>query len=123
MKDTTVTTYTLPKALQRPGLPTQIGMCELSGHEELMAHRVGSGDDARAGVDATKRAIRELDGKAIDGKAWKQEDLDTFWESWGPKVRALLLDAYIRMAAPDKGESDSFFASAEVRVPSPPSAT
>lgn len=105
--------YTIPQSARADGLACVVCLRELTSREEIDASRVGGLDFMKSQYEAVKRAICALDGKpasVADG------EVDAFWERCGPKVRALLLKAYIRMSSATEAEDADFFASETVKV-------
>jgi hypothetical protein len=117
MASKVIHTYKLPEALRKSpsggDLPESIGLRELTADEELQAHKVGRFDNMKTQYDAVKRSIAEVDGKAA---SYADGGVDKLWEACGPKVRALLLEAYNRISSPTADEEKDFFKSEEVRA-------
>src|SRR5262245_39118273 len=104
--------FAIPQSLRNGGsVPAKVGLRALTADEEIQASKSGRFDLMRTQYEATKRAVCELDGKQpADG------DVDKFWESCGPKLRGLVVQAYNKLSTATTEEEQSFFASETVRV-------
>lgn len=110
---TVITSYIIPKALQRDGVAKKIGMRELTVDEELRCSKLGRGEYMKAQFEAVKTSICMLDDKPVDNSAGV---VDVFYGKIGPKVRTLLLKKYIDTTTASTEEEDDFFKSEQVRV-------
>lgn len=105
--------YEIPKSLRNGTQAAKVTMRPLTTREEIDASKAGGFDLMKTQYEAVKRSICALDGKSasiMDG------EVDKFWEEAGPKLRSLLLQAHNRLSSANMEESDSFFASEQVRV-------
>jgi hypothetical protein len=105
-------TFTIPATLRNGG-PGKVGLRQLTADQELMASKVGRFDVMKTQYEAAKLAIAEFDGKPAN---YADGDVDKFWEGGGPKLRALLLQAYNHMASPSTEEEASFLSSEAISV-------
>jgi len=90
-----------------------VGLVEITSDEELMAEKLAHGDRGRIPIELAKSMISEIDGKRV---SQADGSVDSAWERMTPKMRNLITSAYVRLHIPQKEETDSFFASLEVKV-------
>lgn len=107
--------YALPESLRKDveGCPGRVGLRALTSREEIDASKVGGYDLTKSQYEAVMRAICELDGKTV---TLGTGEVEKFWESCGPKIRALLLQAYNRLSTASEAESTDFFKSEQVKA-------
>jgi hypothetical protein len=107
--------YAIPESLRQgsEGLPSKVGLRELTSREEIDANKVGGLDFMRTQYEAVKRAICELDGKKV---SIADVELDKFWDAAGPRLRALLIKTYNRMSSATEEEDRAFFESEQVKA-------
>ena len=91
-----------------------VGLVELTSREEQLAAKASTGDGAtRLAVELAKMSLVQVDGKTVgptDGS------VDKAWDTLGPKVRNLILTAYVQIHHVEDEEVTGFLASRQVRV-------
>jgi hypothetical protein len=106
-------TYTIPESLRTEGGPSSLGLSLLTVDQELTASKIGRFDTMKTQYEAAKMAIAQADGKDVmngDGA------IDVLWEKVGPKMRALVLQAYNEISSANGEEEAAFFKSRSVKV-------
>lgn len=97
--------FTIPQNLHREGVAKALTMREPSATDEVLAAKTPGGAGAFAAV---KNCIVELDGKKVEQAG---VEVEQFWSNCGPKVRSLLMNAYLRLFSADEEETQAFFGS------------
>jgi hypothetical protein len=94
--------------------PGTITMVELTFNEEQAASQAAKSHGRNAIYSLATRSVVAFDGKPL---TWEANERERAIESCGPKVRALILQAFQKLHAPeDKGEVDSFLESMTVQA-------
>jgi hypothetical protein len=107
----TVHTFTLPDSVL--GEVRSVGLVELTAEEELMATKRARGDHFRLAYELAKQALATVNGARVgvaDGSA------DAAWQGMHPKVRNMVLAAYMQLHTPDEGSTADFLKTVTVQV-------
>ena len=106
-----VYTYTVP--VKQSGKVKKVGLVELTVQEELMAAKRAQGDSHRLAYELSLQSLREIDGQAVsvgDGSA------DKAFNEMGPKVRQLVMQAYVKIHGAEDSDAADFLSSQEIKV-------
>ena len=105
--------YTFVVPTKHAGRAKKIGLVELTVHEELMAAKRAQGDSHRLAYELSMQALREIDGNPVsvgDGSAVKA------FNDMGPKIRQLVMQAYVKIHAAEDDDAKDFLSSQEIKV-------
>jgi hypothetical protein len=92
---------------------TEIGMVQLTAHEEMMCARRSNADPFRLVYEQAKQSLVEVNGERV-----KPEDgsVDAAFERMSPPVRNMVLQAFSKLHSPAEDALQGFLASQTVRV-------
>ncbi len=117
--------FTLPKDLhavapQHVGISmVKFGVVELSMQEEMISAKMADNSAHAMGSRNVMLAVRmakSADGKVLQELSLADESAETFWAKLNPKVRTLLMQAYVRINSPQPKETEDFLMSCESSV-------
>ena len=117
--------FTLPKDLhavapQHAGIPmVKFGVVELLLQEEMTSAKMSDNSALALGTRQVQMAVRYArseDGKVQQELSLADESSESFWAKLNPKVRALLLQAHLKVNSPTGSETEGFLKSCESSV-------
>lgn len=117
--------FTLPKDLhavapQHAGIPmVKFGVVELLLQEEMTSAKMSDNSALALGTRQVQMAVRYArseDGKVQQELSLADESAESFWAKLNPKVRALLLQAHLKVNSPTGSETEGFLKSCESSV-------
>jgi hypothetical protein len=91
----------------------EVGLVQLTSDEELLCFKRAKGDNARIALELAKSSLVEADGKVL---ASHDGTIDTFWKDCDPKLRQLVITAYVELHAAPEEDQDAFLKSRRTRV-------
>jgi hypothetical protein len=104
------TTFTIPESCRTATDPHTVTIRQLTFAEEksaMEAKEKGGGSFASEGA---KHALCEADGQPI---TWTDDQAENFYRGLSNKARDLVVQGFIKIALPNKGETEDFLGSAK----------
>lgn len=105
--------FTVPEKLAAEVGVREVGMVTLTAAEEMMVHRRARKDSVQLALELAKASLVEVDAGKLslaDGTA------DDFWGRAHPKLRELVMSAYVVLHSIRDEDAASFQESRRVRV-------
>jgi hypothetical protein len=97
----------------------KFGVVELLLQEEMTSAKMSDNSALALGTRQVQMAVRYArseDGKVQQELSLADESAESFWAKLNPKVRALLLQAHLKVNSPTGSETEGFLKSCESSV-------
>lgn len=105
--------FKIPISYQCEDARESLGIRKLRSAEEVEATRACQGESMRLAWELSKMSLCEVDG---DRLLHHEGQVDSKWDKFDPKLRALVVAAYAKLHTPEDDETENFLASMTTKV-------
>lgn len=108
-----VSLFDVPPSIAEGCGVKEVGLVQITAEEEKLCFKRAKGDHAATAMELAKMALVEVDGKTLSSH---DGSIDTFWKECDPRLRQLVITAYVELHAAPEEAQDAFLKSRRTRV-------
>ena len=105
--------FKIPKSYQCDAIRESLGIRKIRSTEEVDATRACQGESLRLAWEMCKMSLVEVDGERL---LHHEGHVESKWDKFDPKLRALVVAAYAKLHTPEDDETENFLATMTTKV-------
>ena len=105
--------FKIPTPYRCDDAKESLGIRKLRSQEEIEATRNCQGESMRLAWELSKMSLCEVDGERLIAH---EGQVESKWDKFDPKLRALVVAAYAKLHTPEDDETENFLGSMTTKV-------